>query len=887
MLTKALKQLLLLPSLIVMAFVRLLALAFAPMRLGRMLQTVSIPRMREHGLRTTFTVLGISLGVAVLVAVILVSRSIVSGVTSTVDDLAGKADLQVAAGSSGFDEAVLDKIREIPGIHKMTPVVQQITSLRRPDGTRERLLVLGVDLLGSEDSYFRSYDSKELTEIRREPLSFLNSSQNIILSRDLADRLGAKLHDKVSMITGHGAQEFEVWGFIEAKGVGRAFGGAVGIMYYPALQVAFERGLNIDRIDIAVKPGTDPEPVAQALQGILGEGFDIDRPTNRGDRVAQMLTAMRTALSMSSVLALVAGAFLVINTMGISVVQRKRELGIMRALGTTRRQLITLLTLEGALLGAVGSTFGVLLAVGISRLLLGVFGDAVSEVYMEQAASKIELDPYVMAFGFALGIIASTVAAYIATNKAGSIKPTEALSSASLMGIQGASTRASDVVGLLLLVVTVFLLRLPPVGNMPYGAVAGSLTLTLGGRALMPRIVASAHALMALFRSRFMSVETIIATDNLPRDLPRTASMASGLMAGVSLTVGIGTFVVSFITSLNTWSGQLLPGDLFVTSGIAVSGLSGRNTPMAPGMREQLLAIPGVEAARGFRFVDIQYDGVPIKLGAVEDPERSTNTFLEGTEAEAIAELKRGGLVVSENFSRRFNVHKGDQLPLSTKLGTRRFPVAAVVVDYTSDRGIIKIMRDVYEEHWGDTRIDSFEIFVRKGVEPESVRSAINTTLSDKYDLFVLTNAEFRGEFVKAADKIFSLMHVLELVTLVVAVLGMVTAVLANVLDRVREVGVLRALGMLRRQVRKMVVVEATLIGGVGALGGVLVGLGIGYILLRYIAGVQMGWHLPYEFPLKPILTMIAICLPASALAGFYPARQAARMPVSDALEYE
>jgi putative ABC transport system permease protein len=167
------------------------------------------------------------------------------------------------------------------------------------------------------------------------------------------------------------------------------------------------------------------------------------------------------------------------------------------------------------------------------------------------------------------------------------------------------------------------------------------------------------------------------------------------------------------------------------------------------------------------------------------------------------------------------------------------------------------------------------------------VRALINDRLARKHDLFVLTTREFRGEFVKAANRLFDVMHVLELITLVVALLGMVSAVLANVLDRVRELGVLRAVGMLRAQLRKMVTIEATLIGLVGAIGGVFVGIGIGYILLRHVLGMQIGWHLPYEFPLPSIVTMLLVTLPLSAFSGFYPALRAGRLAVREALDYE
>ncbi|MFT3927015.1 MAG: FtsX-like permease family protein [Myxococcales bacterium] len=544
--------------------------------------------------------------------------------------------------------------------------------------------------------------------------------------------------------------------------------------------------------------------------------------------------------------------------------------------------------MEGAALGTVGSGLGVLLALAISRSALALSSDAVNEVYMQQAAGEVQLDPSVLLAGFALGIVAATLAAFIATARAGRIKPTEALSTSTLnLSASTSGATRGEWIGVLLLFATLLLLQVPASGNMPYGPLVACLTLTLAGRMLMPGMVRVAHVALTMLRGRVLSVEAAIATDNLPRDIQRTASMASGLMAGVSLTVGVGTFIVSFITSLNTWSAQLLPGDLVVASGTPIVGLSERNTPMDDSMRAKLQAVPGVAMVRAAKFMDIDYQGYPVKMIVVEKSRASHYTPLEGSQRDVHDGLERGELVIGENFARRFGVHRGDRIALSTGRGTQPFKVAAVVIDYTSDRGTLRVDRKTYVELWGDQRVDSYELFLTQGANPERVRRTINENLAEQHDLFVLTTREFRGEFVKAANKIFALMHVLELVTLVVAMLGMVTAVLSNVLDRVREIGVLRAVGMLRKQVRKMVMVESTLIGGVGALGGVLVGLGVGYILLRYIAGVQMGWSLPYTFPLGSIVTMALVTLPISAVAGFYPARQAARLVVRDALDYE
>jgi putative ABC transport system permease protein len=398
------------------------------------------------------------------------------------------------------------------------------------------------------------------------------------------------------------------------------------------------------------------------------------------------------------------------------------------------------------------------------------------------------------------------------------------------------------------------------------------------------------HRLIHAGLGRFLGVETTLANGNLVRDLGRSSSTASGLMAGVTLTVVVATFISSFITSFETWTEQVTPGDLFVTSGARVGSLSSRNTPMLDTFRAELLRVKDVERVRRMRFVSADFQGFPIKLASTEMREfvkRSRLTLLEGRLDQVVNDLERGAVLVSENFARRFDIHRGSEIELAVRSGTRRFPVAGVAVDYTNDGGTITLDWGTFVAHWADDRVDTYELHLRQGASSDAVRRAITERWGERHDLFVLTNAEFRGEVTRALGSLFRLMHALEMVTLIVAALGIVTSVLANVLDRIREIGVLRALGMRRRQLRKLVITEATLLGSVGTVAGLGIGLGIGFIVLRHVIGVQMGWYLPYEIPLRTMALLVLVTLPVSALAGYVPARQASSLVVADALGHE
>jgi putative ABC transport system permease protein len=290
------------------------------------------------------------------------------------------------------------------------------------------------------------------------------------------------------------------------------------------------------------------------------------------------------------------------------------------------------------------------------------------------------------------------------------------------------------------------------------------------------------------------------------------------------------------------------------------------------------------------RTVDLDYRGANVKLFATEMRMLASGarlTVLEGDADEVYDRLEHGEVVVSENFAQRFGVRAGDALSLPTRAGLNPFRVAAVVLDYTSDLGTILLDRSTYVEHWADERVDTFELRLADGVAPERVRARIDEDLGERFDLFVLTNREFRAALTAAADQVFSLMRILEVVSLLVALLGLLTTILAGVMDRVRELGVFRAIGMLRHQVVSLVMTEAILIGVLGTVGGTLLGFASSYILLKHVVTAQTGWVIPYHVPtsMLAILYVLIPCL--AAVAAVLPARRAAALQLRDALGYE
>jgi putative ABC transport system permease protein len=873
---------------LLIGLIELASLLLRPFRMGRLLRKVSLPRLRESPLRTSVTSAGIIIAVSAVVSVVMVNRSIVDSAQSTVEDVAGKADLQVRAASGGFDESLLDLLRAVPGVQTVTPVLEQTVLLREDRARGERLLLLGLNLASSEDDAFREHNRAEYEEIDRDPLAFLDSTSNIIISRALATRLGRKLHEKIALDTPDGAKNFEIWGLLDETELSNAFGGQVAIMHYQSMQAAFRRGTSIDRADVALGDSSELMATAEAIRRVVPETMKVEEPQQKNTRIARMLTGLNTAMTAASIIGVLIAMFLIYNTMLISVVQRKAEIGTLRALGTTAKQVTRLLTLEGTLVGAVASALGLVTGVGLARLMLGGMTSSVGQIYMNVSEGKLRLDGGLLFRCFLLGTLASAGATWLAARSASAVPPVESLAAqANVSRYMGRSHLApADVAGLLLIALVPFLAQGPAFRSFPVSEVASSPALLLGAALLAPRAIQLLHRMVAM-AGRNLGVATLMANQNLTRDLMRSAITAGALILGMGMATTFGVFISSFMQSANEWVEQSIPADLFITS--MADGLV-NHTPLPGAIGDGVAELNGVEAVEHVRMADMELRSSTVKVLSTDTAANSAHSrmkMVEGEQGEAMAKVSRGeAVLVNESLSHHLNLHRGDHIALPTRDGSLDLPIAGVNVDYISDRGVVMLDRSLYLKHWGDTSVDMFKVHARDGTDLESLRRSIAARYGEKHDLLVLTGREFADKLTSQINRVFSIMRALQAVALAIAVMGVINALSANVLDRTREIGILRAVGMKRGQVQRVVVVEGLLIGICGAFCGALVGIGAGRLVLSASAVAVVGWTIPLSPNWIAIGGMTGLLVAASALAGFFPSRSAAALRITDAVAH-
>ncbi|MBK7858244.1 MAG: FtsX-like permease family protein [Archangiaceae bacterium] len=850
----------------------------------QLLRLVSIRHLSLSPLRTALTVLGVAVGVATLIGIAAINRAVMGAFRSTIDTIAGKADLSVSAGAAGFDEALLDKVRGLPGVAHAAGSISLIAPVKGSPG--ERLYVMGVDLL--DDGFFRNYEGADRdVGHMSDDLEFLNSTDRMLVSEGFAHAHGLKAGDVFALLTPEGTRDFVVHGLLKETGPIKAFGGLVGVMYIGSAQVAFGREHVLERIDVGLGPGADADAVKKTLRDALGPQYEIARPDRRGQSVETMVRSFQLGLNLGSSVALLVGVFLVYNTVAIGVVQRRREIGVLRALGATRRRIRALFALEAMVLGALGSLLGIPLGTLLAKVTISAVSDSISSIYVQVNAKSVTFTPTEMIVGVALGIGGSLFAALRPAFVASKVQPVEALRRDMASGAAELNSFPTAVAVVLLLLVYPATKIPAPIENFPVGGYLAMFFILMGTTLLSPLVLRALQKLYQRPSELVLGVPGRLAADNFARAPARTAVPVSALAIGVAMTVCIAGFVGSFQKSSEKWIDQSVPADLFVTSSSKVAGV--QNVPLKAEFGDALEKIEGVGAIDRLRI--FQHDLMGLRIFIVSlNPEvynvRGKPDVREGRLP--TPQMREAGYVtISENLGRRRNLHPESTFQMDTPTGVRTYKVAAIITDYTSDQGTVFMDRRIFIEQFRDDRVDNFEIYLTDPRYLEPVRREITERFGTQYDLYVLSNQQLREEAFALIDNAFSVTYAMEFLAVVLALLGVINTLLAAVLDRTREIGLLRAIGAARRHIIRLFTTEAMLIGLTGGVIGSFSGYVLGYIVTKVVGVEATGWDFSYIFPYRLALQMMVAATVCAVIAGLYPARRASKLDVVEALAYE
>ncbi len=862
---------------------------------------LALRNLTTRKLRTLLTISGIVLGVAVVLAINITNDSTLASIRTVFNEASGKANLVVtdrAAIPQAFSISTLKQVERTPGVVVAAPLVSR-TTLTTKQAKEWGWTVSVAGTTGSNDILIMGIQPDLDREVREYDLvagQWLPQKERrayqALLVKDYADDQGYKVGDDLEILLEGGVEEsLEIIGLIAKQGPGLQNEGAVAVVPLDTAQRLFNASGKVDQIDIVLEPAiaensTRLEQTKIALRNKLGSDFSVLYPASRGDVAAKQLQSYQLGLTFFSAIALFVGAFLIYNTFTMTVVERTREIGMLRALGMTRRQIASLVLTEAMLLGLLGSVlglgFGLVLARGLMQSMRAISGSEVQAV-------NIPTDG--LAWSLLVGLGVTLVSALLPATRASQISPLEALriTARPPEPLLGKSGWLAGVVLMALAYLIIYAIPIPEILKVPVGFTA-IFTLLLGATLVVPITVDPLERLSRPVISWLYKGEGRLGGSNVRRAKARTALTVAALMIGIAMIIGIQTMTRSFETDLDHWVSTALGGDLYVRS----------PQPMREELGPRLLAdenVTAVSPVTYYRTRRISPDGDPEKFDQVLwvgiDPatygQVSSFVFSDPT-TDQTAMLNRlaegGAIILSTTLAERYEVGPGDTLTFETRRGQQTFAVAAVVIDFASNGYTVTGSRADVERYFGRNKVDQFMLKLTEGSDVRAVGKQLEARHGQTQHINVETSEDFRRQVNDVTAQAFALFDVLGMIGVVIAALGVINTLMMNVFERQREIGGLRSLGMTRAQVARMILAESGAMGFIGGIFGVAFGLALSRIFLLGIEGVA-GYTLNYYLPPETLGISAIIALLVSQGAALYPAFKASRVRIVEAIQHE
>jgi putative ABC transport system permease protein len=750
-----------------------------------------------------------------------------------------------------------------------------------------------------QDHQIRDYRvTADNTEIP-DPLLFLAKPDSILISRGMAESNNAGMDKTMEIETVRGLRSFTVRGLLEPVGPAKTMSDSLAIMDIYAAQMAFGKEGRIDRIDVAILRGEDLDAVRKRLQAILPEAYIVQSPAVRSGQIEAIISNLRRNISSLGFVAMCMGMYLIYNAVSITVVHRRKEIGILRALGTNRRWIVQLFLVETLAISIIGSALGIGFGILLAQGSMEAFGQNIAAQYQlnNPTSAPLVISSEHIVTGFILGMLTSILAALFPAFAGARITPVSAIRSLPFSEEEFVSRRKLLLLSFLLLTATAAMLllygttKLVPPGYIVLLIITAEFFLLFGVSFGIPSVLRKLISLFQRFIAPRFGAVTSLAGLNIRKNINRNAVATGAVFLAIALFIAISNIVFSMRGSVMHWLETTSNSDLFITSGHTFSGHTGRHVPMPLAMRDEIERIEGVRFTDMYRQTFIPFNGSKILVESVDVRRRlEYSSFMVAKgDAAGISRLlpDRENVLVSETLAIRHNIKPGDYLILAAPGGPVRFGVAAIIVDFGYEFGAVMMDTATYQRHWHDPLADIIMVLVTKEHDIDKVRGVIEKQLGKQKRLFILSMEEYKQAGQKLLDEIYGIFHVMDVLALSIACIGIIITLLASVLERTREIGIIRSMGAFKGQLSRVVVLESVLLGLTGTLLGIVCGTVLGWMGTAGFVNGEAGMTVPYLIDYHAILKAIVLAVVLSALAGLYPARQAANTNIVKALAYE
>lgn len=845
-----------------------------------------------QGWQAVLMILGIALGVAVVISIDLANASAGRAFELSTESVTGRTTHQIEGGPLGVEDKLYTRLQREGAADTAAPVISEyVTS---PQLGERPMQLLGIDPFA--DAPFRSFlGSPAETSIQNSPTdlelgtlsAFLTRPGAVLISEGVAERYSLQPGDPLQLAVGGYQREAFVAGLLVPADTltRRSLEGILLADIATAQELTGALG-RLTRIDL-ILPENDPQALRRVADW-LPKGYSLVPAASRTGTIQQMTEAFQVNLSALSLLALVVGLFLIYNTMTFSVVQRRSLFGTLRCLGVTRREIFGMVLGEAFWVGLLGAVLGVGLGLALGQVTVRMVTQTVNDLYFTTTVESVGVDPLSLLKGALLGLLATLLAAALPAWEAASVPPRAALLRSGLEGKARRSVGKAALAGITLAGLGGLLFALP--SNSLILGFAGTLLVVVAFALLSSASLVFLMRAAAPLTARLFGLIGRMAPRSLINSLSRTAVAVAALMVAVAVIIGVALMIDSFRQTVVVWLEQTLQGDVYVS----VPGFNATRSQVTldPRVVEAAQSYPGVERVDLLRSLTIDTPSGAVNLYATENPqlgEERVFAALDGPPEAVWARLQEGSVLISEPLANRLDIHRPGreiQLPVPGG-GEHSFPVVGIFYDYASSEGNVVMALDVYRTLWPDDTLTALALRLEPGASPDEVTMGLQDRIRGIQQALVRPNQALRADVMEVFDRTFAITIALRLLATLVAFIGVLNALLLLQLEKQREVGILRALGLTGAQLRRLVLVETGLMGLAAGLLAFPTGYALALILVYIINRRSFGWTLQMSVQPEVFLQALAVALVAALLAGIYPALKMSRMATAEVIRNE
>jgi len=799
---------------------------------------------RRRGL-SVLQLLGIACGVAAAAGMALSSQAALSSFAQAVEFLKGKASHSLERPAGPLEETILSDLMRDPAVAFFSPVIDRTIRLKGGETVR----LLGIDPfldrpLRPELSRLQLGQNQGSAE---EGLSFLLDERSILLDTELAGQLKARSGDLLQTNRG----ELRVAGTFPNPSSEPLI-----LMDIAQAQRLFLLPGKVDRVDLILTEESE-------FRSRWANGYRLQSGKQRRQTLSDMLQAFRLNLQALSLLALFVGIFLVYNTAMFAVVSRRKDAGILRSLGANRKEIVFAFLSEVLLLGALGGALGGILGYFLSRFLTHLVAGTISNLYFFLRPVPPEWSGWIFLLSIMLGCGASLLGGLFPLAELVRVDPVQALRGRTANRGEKKMARKAALAGMAALGISLALLAAS--SHHVYFGFASSFALLIGASLLVGLTLVLFSPWLRWVLSRMAGLSGKVAAGNIRQNLGRTAVAVAAFMVALSMSIGLSSMIGSFRQSLIWWMGTQLQADLYIGK------IYEMEVPVD--FYEELNSIPDLGGVDPYRNVQITYQGTPVFISAVDPSvlQKFTNFGWFKGGNENWDPVKKGAVIISESFYRRFGVKPGDRITLNGARGPAVVEVTAIFYDYTSEHGVVMMARSTYLRIFGDTTINSLGVFVapdnprRQELLDEVRKRAASRGLP------FFSRAQLHSNILAVFDSTFAVTRSMRIMTIIVAFFGIAGALLTLFMERQKEFGIYRALGFSTPQVAGMTLMEGFAMGVASFLLSLGVGTALAWVLIRVINLQSFNWTIFFYFQWTPYLTAAIVAVVASMGAALYP----------------